>query len=67
MLTAILTAAELPEPPAAAVVVAAAPPKPLYITPSDAVEAAAPAAVDVAGMVVIVLVFTLVGFVAPQG
>jgi hypothetical protein len=51
-----------------AVVVAAAPPKPVYTTlPSAPVEAAAPGLVEVAGMVVIVLVFTLVGFKAPQG
>ncbi len=64
----IRVAAELPELPAAVVVAAAPPPKPVYTTlPSEAVDAAAPAVVAVAGIVEIVLVFTLVGFVAPQG
>lgn len=66
----ILVAAELVELPDSALAVAVLlPPKPVYTTPSDTVDAA-PRAVElevVAGMVEIVLVLTLVGFVAPQG
>lgn len=56
-------------PPLLPVAVAAAPPKPEYTVPPDAVDTAdaPPPAVPVAVIVEIVLVFTLVGFRAPQG
>jgi len=71
MLTMTREAAELPELllllEVAVVVAAAPPPNPVYTTPSEAVDAAVPTTVDVAGIVVIVLVLTLVGFWAPHG
>lgn len=61
-------AAEEPLPPLlAADVEADPPPKPVYTAPLDPVEAAAPPSVAVAAIVLIVDVFTRVGFWAPQG